>query len=205
MQEYKNKDNSYKFHNMDCLIAMKEMKDNQFDLAIVDPPYGMKISGNPFRQRYDLKQWDIPPNQEYFNELFRVSKNQIIWGGNYFNLPPSQGFLIWDKVISQNFTLAMCEFAWMSFKKPAKIWRKCVLAEKNKIHPTQKPILLYKWLLQNYAKKGDTILDTHIGSGSSAIACYLEGYDFTGFELDIDYYNNMLERFVKHYRQPSLF
>lgn len=186
--------------------ALREMPDNAFELAICDPPYGIGISSNPIRQQHSKKQWgNNIPSDEYFNELRRVSKNQIIWGGNYFDLPPSQGFLIWDKVQPHDFSLAMCEYAWMSFQKPAKMWKRSVLAEKNKQHPTQKPVALYKWLLNNYAKAGDKILDTHLGSGSIAIACHDLGFDLTGYELDEDYYNAACERIGKHTSQLQLF
>jgi len=186
--------------------AMRGMADNHFDLAIVDPPYGIGISSNPVRQQHDKKQWDNAiPDTEYFRELMRVSANQIIWGGNYFDLPPSQGFLIWDKVQPHDFSLAMCEYAWMSFQKPAKMWKKSVLAERGKIHPTQKPVALYKWLLTNYAQEGDTILDTHMGSGSIAIACHDLGFDLVGYELDKDYYAAACKRLDDHQRQGQLF
>ena len=192
--------------NCDCMELMKDAPDNHWDLAICDPPYGIGISSNPVRQKHGRKHWDnATPNDDYFNDLRRVSRHQIIWGGNYFDLPPSQGFLIWDKVQPHDFSLAMCEYAWMSFKKPAKMWQKSVLAEKGKIHPTQKPVALYKWLLQNYAKDGDKILDTHLGSGSIAIACYYMGFDLTGSELDPDYYAAMMARIDKETRQQELF
>jgi site-specific DNA-methyltransferase (adenine-specific) len=188
--------------NGDCMEALREMDANQFDLAIVDPPYGIGISKNPVRQQHERKQWDSEiPDDEYFYQLRRVSQNQIIWGGNYFDLPPTQGFLIWDKVQPHDFSLSMCEFAWMSFQKPAKIFKRSVLAERNKQHPTQKPVALYKWLLSNYAKDGDSILDTHLGSGSIAIACHDMGFDLTGYELDADYYAAAGARLDKHRSQ----
>src|SRR5699024_126176 len=161
------------FLNGDCMEGMKEIPDKYFDLAIVDPPYGIGISENPVRQAHAKKQWDknIPPN-EYFKELVRVSKNQVIWGGNYFDLPPTKNYIIWDKVQPHDFSLAMCELAWCSIQKPIKMFTYSVLRERNKIHPTQKPVALYHWLLNNYAKEGDKILDTHVGSASSLIACH---------------------------------
>ena len=192
-------------YNKDCLEAMKLMKDNQFDLAIVDPPYGIGISKNPVRQKHNKKEWDNSiPTKEYFKELFRVSKNQIIWGGNYFDLPPTQGFFIWDKKQPHDFSLAMCEYAWSSLQKPAKIWSLSVLKEKGKIHPTQKPVELYEWLLINNAKQGNKILDTHLGSGSIAIACHNLGYDLEGYELDKEYYDNALKRIKEHQSQLRL-
>ena len=192
--------------NEDNMKLMGRYEDNHFDLAIVDPPYGIGISSNPVRQQHDRKQWDDNiPNDAYFKELFRVSKNQIIWGGNYFDLPPTQGFFIWDKKQPHDFSLAMCEYAWSSIKKPAKMWSLSVLKEKGKIHPTQKPIELYKWLLINNAKPGDKILDTHLGSGSIAIACHDLGFDLTACELDTDYYNAAMKRIEDHKKQLQLF
>ena len=192
--------------NCDCMDMMAEYEDGHFELAIVDPPYGIRISINPVRQQHKKKTWDNAiPKQDYFDELFRVSKNQIIWGGNYFKLSATQGFLIWDKIQPHNFSLAMCEYAWMSFQKPAKIFKRSVLKERNKIHPTQKPVALYKWLLQNYAKPGDKILDTHMGSGSIAIACHYMGFNLTACELDPDYYKAACERIDRETRQISLF
>lgn len=138
-----------------------------------------------------IRHWDIAPQPEYFNELARVSKNQIIWGGNYFDLPPTRCFLIWRKLtISENFTMAMCEYAWTSFNGNAK-WYECPPQGKlgeERIHPTQKPIALYEWILTNYAKPGNKIVDTHAGSASSLIACHRMGYEYVGFEIDQDYF-----------------
>jgi len=195
-----------KMFNMDCVEFMKQYPDNHWELAICDPPYGLKISSNPIRQQHQKKSWDNSiPNKEYFKELFRISKNQIIWGGNYFDLPPSQGFIIWDKVQPENFSLAMCEYAWSSIQSPAKIWKKSVLSEQEKIHPTQKPIKLYEWILSKYAKEGDKILDTHVGSGSSRIACHNLKFDFFGCELDEDYFKQAEQRYQEHIRQETLF
>ena len=185
---------------------MARYEDNHFDLAIVDPPYGIGISKNPIRQQHQKKQWDHSiPNKDYFKELFRVSKNQIIWGGNYFDLPPTQGFFIWDKKQPHDFSLAMCELAWSSIQKPAKMWSLSVLKEKGKIHPTQKPIELYEWLLINNAKEGDKILDTHLGSGSIALACHNLGFDLTACELDKDYYDAAIKRIDQHKAQIRMF
>lgn len=177
--------------NENNLDLMKRYSDKYFDLAIVDPPYGIGISKNPVRQMHKKKDWDNEiPSKQYFDELFRVSKNQIIWGGNYFDLPPSQGFYIWDKKQPENFSLAMCEYAWSSIQKPAKIWSLSVMKEQNKIHPTQKPIELYEWLIMRNAEKGYKILDTHLGSGSIAIAIDIINkreklnLQFIGCELD---------------------
>jgi site-specific DNA-methyltransferase (adenine-specific) len=185
---------------------MAGLPDKAFDLAIVDPPYGIGISGNPVRQQHDKKQWDNAiPSDKYFDELFRVSKNQIIWGGNYFTLPASQGFIIWDKIQPENFSLAMCEYAWSSIQSPAKIFKQSVLLERGKIHPTQKPVALYKWLLSRYTKPGDKILDTHGGSGSICIACHDLGFDLTWMELDADYYQAACNRYKDHAAQAVLF
>ena len=209
---------------MDCMEGMKQYPDNHFELAIVDPPYGLnyaKLAGSKkskhgWKER-EASEWDKKiPTQDYFNSLLRVSKNQIIWGGNYFNLPPSRCFVIWDKV--QRIDQADCEFAWTSFKKSARVFRyargnESGFAPKLKgterfginIHPTQKPIKLYEWLLTNYANQGDKILDTHVGSGSSRIACHKMGFDFTGYEIDEDYWNAQEQRYKQFKKQLTLF
>ena len=194
--------------NEDCMELLKRTPDNFYDLAICDPPYGIGISNKPVRQKHNKKTWDDSiPNEEYFKELFRVSKNQIIWGGNYFidYLSNSQGFIIWDKKQPENFSLAMCEFAYSSIQSPAKIFRYSVLSEKDKIHPTQKPVALYKWLLDKYAKEGDKILDTHGGSMSIAIACADYGFELTCCELDKEYYDKGIQRVKNHVSQLKLF
>jgi len=194
-----------KITNEDCMELMARYPDNHFELAIVDPPYGIGISSNPVRQQYDKKQWDNAiPDEEYFQELKRVSKEQIIWGGNYFDLPPTQNYIVWNKLQPQEFSLAMCELAWCSIQKPIKMFTYSVLTERNKIHPTQKPVALYKWLLKNYAKEGDKILDTHMGSGSIAIACHYMGFDLTACELDKEYYDQAMERITNQTRQITL-
>jgi site-specific DNA-methyltransferase (adenine-specific) len=190
----------------DCMDYMATLPDNAFELAIVDPPYGIGISSNPVRQAHKKKTWDNNiPSEAYFLEVMRVSANQIIWGGNYFNLPPSQGFVIWDKKQPQDFSLAMCEYAWSSIQSPAKMFRYSVLMGGEKVHPTQKPVALYRWLLHNYAKQGDRILDTHLGSGSSAIACHGMGFDMVGIELDADYYQASVKRFKEQTSQLGIF
>jgi len=192
--------------NEDNMELMKRYPDDYFDLAIVDPPYGIGISKNPIRQQHKKKEWDNAiPTSEYFKELFRVSKNQIIWGGNYFDLPASQGFFIWDKKQPHDFSLAMCEMAWTSIQKPAKMWSLSVLKERGKIHPTQKPVELYEWQLMNNANTGYKILDTHLGSGSIAIACHNLDYDLTACELDKDYYEASIKRIKNHISQQRLF
>lgn len=152
--------------------------------------------------RKKIISWDYAPNEEYFKELFRVSKNQIIWGGNYFSLPPTRCFLIWEKTnVPENFTMAMAEYAWCSIQGNAKIFKYSAVGQEGRFHPTQKPIELYQWILSKYAKQGDKILDTHLGSGSSRIACYNGGYDFWGYEIDKEYFEKQEERFENHTSQ----
>jgi site-specific DNA-methyltransferase (adenine-specific) len=195
-------------HLCDCMEFMKGIPDKYYELAIVDPPYGIGISSNPVRQAHNKKDWDSAiPKKEYFMELLRISQNQIIWGGNYFldYLMATQNITVWDKKQPQDFSLAMCEFAWNSIQSPAKIFRYSVLKENGKIHPTQKPVALYKWLLKNYAKPGDKIFDSHVGSGSIRIACYDMGFDFEGCEIDKDYWDAQEDRFNTHIKQGDLF
>jgi site-specific DNA-methyltransferase (adenine-specific) len=206
-------------YNMDCMIGMKQFPDKYFELAIVDPPYGIKISKMNFvtsgakligkAKRNDYRGqglWDdSPPPKEYFDELFRVSKNQIIWGGNYFtnNLNPTKSWIIWDKRVQEKYSndFADCELAWCS-SGVARVFRylyngmlqKDMKNKEKRTHPTQKPVALYKWLLTNYAHKGDKILDTHMGSGSEEIACYDMGFEYIGFEIDKDYFEKAQER-----------
>tara|TARA_R110001592_G_scaffold351111_1_gene647968 strand:- start:25 stop:660 length:636 start_codon:yes stop_codon:yes gene_type:complete len=204
-------------YNQDCLEAMKDMKDNQFDLAIVDPPYGINITKNKRLNNNSKKDWDKEiPTPEYFKELFRVSKNQIIWGGNYFieYLKNTRCYLNWDK-LNHSDTYADCEMAWTSFDKNAKIFKymwdgnrygfigaiQGVGKKSIRTHPTQKPVALYEWLLINYAKEGDKILDTHLGSGSIAIACHNLGYDLTGYEIDKEYFDAATKRLQQHKSQ----
>lgn len=187
------------------------MPDKAFQLAIVDPPYGIGdrfkggATGKMNFNEIVNKAWDTAPSADYFKELFRVSENQIIWGGNYFDLPPTRCFITWDKGISEDFSLAMAELAWTSFDKLAKIFRLCVPKDGLKIHPTQKPVALYEWLLTHYAHPGDRILDTHLGSGSSRIAAYNLGFDFVGCEIDKDYFDAQERRFADHTAQQNLF
>ena len=198
------------YYNEDCMVGMARYSDKYFELAIVDPPYGIgdKFKGGKtgkmnFNEVVN-KAWDKIPDDEYFDELVRVSKNQIIWGGNYFNLPPTRCLIVWDKFISEDFSLAMAEFAWTSFDRLAKIFRLATPKTSERIHPTQKPVVLYKWLLTNYAKPGDKILDTHVGSASSLIACHDMGFDAVGFELDHDYYKASKQRLESFMAQPKL-
>jgi site-specific DNA-methyltransferase (adenine-specific) len=237
-------DNTIVF-NMDCMEGMKDFPDKCFDLAIVDPNYGIGENKGQHKSRnvnridrrtgksivikhkgYAVKDWDNDrPSIDYFKELQRVSKNQIIWGGNYFSdmLSDSSCWVVWDKVNGES-DFADCELAWTSFKSAVRLFRfmwsgfcqgKSIteghinqgnkeLCEKR-IHPTQKPVALYKWLLKNYAKEGDVILDTHCGSQSSRIAAFDMGFDFTGYELDKDYFEAGNKRFANHKAQLKLF
>ena len=220
-------------YNMDCMDYMRSMPDKFFELAVVDPPYGINApnmtmgtnmnrkhggyNGESVAQRLKkgrlnqgagkLKNralntmpcdWDFnPPGKEYFDELFRVSKNQVIWGGNYFDLPPTRGIVCWDKLQPwENFS--QFELAWTSFDRPAAIIRLSNTGGSNKevkIHPTQKPVALYHWILKKFANLGDRILDTHLGSGSSRIAAYKMGFDFYATEIDKEYFDAQEERF----------
>jgi site-specific DNA-methyltransferase (adenine-specific) len=196
-------------YNEDCIEVMKRYEDNYFDIAIVDPPYGIDInsSGTHFKKKYEIKDWDkATPNDEYFKELKRVSKNQIIWGGNYFldRLGNCKCFIIWDKKIAEDMSFAMCEMAWTSFKNGAKIYNKTA-TQLNRIHPTQKPIGLYDWLIDRYAEKGQIILDTHLGSGSSRISANKAGLSFVGCEIDKDYFNAQEKRYKEFISQTRLF
>ena len=219
-------------YNMDCIAGMKEYPDKYFDLAIVDPPYGIGYDGNTTanggiagrrngftnKQHHIKKGWDNErPSDEYFTELQRVSKNQIVWGGNYFAdlLPPKKGWIFWDKKITNanNTNFSDGELAWTSFD--------CILRRftydwigfgylnnpqgEKKIHPTQKPVKLYKWLLDKYAQQGDKILDTHLGSMSIAIACADYGFELTGCELDKEYFDKGVQRVKNHVSQLKLF
>jgi site-specific DNA-methyltransferase (adenine-specific) len=197
-----------RLYNMDNMQGMKQFPDKYFDLAIVDPPYGISITDSGRLGKYNINnnRWDDNiPTDDYFNELFRISKNQIIWGGNYFPLPPTRGFIIWDKKQPEGVSFASCEFAWSSFDKSAKTFYFSPMQDKHRFHPTQKPVALYKWLLTRYANKGDKILDTHVGSASSLIACHELGFDYIGFEIDEDYYKMAQERLEAAKAQINLF
>lgn len=222
-------------YNCDCMELLKQTPDNYYSLALVDPPYGigmdkennsmsagirqdgtirkMKSWKNPKPKNYTKKLWDNSiPQKKYFEELIRVSKNQIIWGGNYFAefLKPHGGYVVWEKGVPDGMSLSQAELAyntccnnikivkilWAGFKKQN---------NENRFHPTQKPVALYKWLLHNYAKDGDKILDTHLGSGSIAIACHDYGFELTACELDKEYYDNAVQRIKDHVSQLTLF
>ena len=200
------------FINGDCMDYMKTMPDKCVELAITDPPYGIgagkEVEHNGWKS-YGIKQWDNEsPTDEYFAQLFRISRNQIIWGANHYisKMPHDFScFIIWDKG-QRDFSLADGEMAWTSFDKAARIftYARARALQEGKIHPTQKPIALYKWLLSNYAKPGDKILDTHVGSASSLIACHQMGFEYWGFELDPDYYKAAMERLAKAKAQVSM-
>jgi site-specific DNA-methyltransferase (adenine-specific) len=207
-----------KLYNANCMEVMKTFKDKQFDLAICDPPYGISVNMNMGKKkgekdRYKNKEWDNAiPEKPYFDELKRVSKNQIIWGGNYFTeyLKPSMCWICWDKKVPEGLSFSDFELAWTSFNSAAKKVRLSnsgFMANHSgeRIHPTQKLTSLYKWLLQNYAKEGDTILDTHFGSLSIGIACHDMKFDLTAIELDKDYYEMAKKRLINHQKQLTLF
>jgi site-specific DNA-methyltransferase (adenine-specific) len=226
-------------YHIDCMRYMSEFPDKWFELAIVDPPYGINVNKMSMgsgcgilKQKSTVKKlnnsrlkgsgklkdriinqmscdWDLyPPTAAYFEELFRVSRNQIIWGGNYFNLPPTRCFVIWDK--EQTFpNFSACEFAWTSFDMPAKLFRYTnrgfMCEDKSpKIHPTQKPVALYAWQLKNFAKTGDKILDTHLGSGSSRIAAYKLGFDFYGCEINRYFFDGQEKRFLSECKNTEI-
>jgi site-specific DNA-methyltransferase (adenine-specific) len=202
------------FYNCDNMEFMAKFPDGYFELAIVDPPYGININVSMGRRK-GYKKSDYHkfagsdsaiPSADYFQELFRVSKNQIIWGGNYMieHLAPSPCWLIWDKGFSEDVTFAQFELAWTSFSSSAKKYDKYP-SQQDRIHPTQKPISLYEWQLMRYAKEGDKILDTHVGSGSSRIACHNLKFDFFGCELDENYFKQAEQRYQDHIRQETLF
>ena len=211
-----------KIYNEDCLEAMKQMPDNYFELAIVDPPYGIGVDGGigggvlAKQSSFVKKGWDNDaPSKEYFKELFRISKNQIIFGANHFIERfnrNSSCWIVWDKDNGKN-NFADCELAWTSFKTSVRKFKfkwQGMLQEnmknkEKKIHPTQKPSALYEWLLNNYANKGDKILDTHLGSGSSIIACKKFGYEYMAFELDKDYFEATNKRIAKFNNQGNMF
>lgn len=210
------------YENIDCMELMATLKDKEIDLAIVDPEYGVNkqllrtpsiSKGSKFSNKYFEKQWDKGrPPIEYFKELFRVSKNQIIWGGNYFAdlLRPARCYIVWDK-LCDGFTSINPEMAWTNFDLPIGIFKrghgldKGFMLKDVSIHPTQKPVKLYEWLLTNYAKPNDLILDTHCGSASSLIACENLGFKYIASELDKDYYSQSLQRLEAHLAQGKLF
>lgn len=203
--------------NEDNMELMARYPDGYFDLAIVDPPYGIDAGkmtmGRGSRNdtgKNKKKNWDNEkPKKSYWNELFRVSKNQIVWGANYFTdfLPPSMGWVYWDKLKGIN-DFSDGELAFTSFNRALRHYNKRVIdktVDRNRVHPTQKPVALYEWILMHYAKEGDKILDTHLGSGSIAIACHNLGFELTACELDTDYYNAAMKRINENKSQTRLF
>jgi site-specific DNA-methyltransferase (adenine-specific) len=196
-------------HLMDCIEGMKQYPDKWFDLAVVDPEFGIGIGRSP-RLTTDkglkIKEWDDKPiGDKYFEQLFRVSKEQIIWGANYYAMPPTKHCIIWDKKQPEKLSFGMFDFAWTSFDGANKIFRKSVQDEKDKIHITQKPVALYDWIFHNYAKTDFKILDTHLGSQSSRIAAHKHGLDFTAFELDEEYFEKGNKRFDDFISQTTIF
>lgn len=200
----------------DCMDYMRSLPDKAFELAIVDPPYGIDVGNKPMSSKWgssrlEKKDWDKgAPNDAYFAELRRVSDNQIIWGANYFaQCWPVRSYVVWDK--GEGFkgrSFSECEIGAITIDGNAKVYKRDPLAGgdyKGKIHPTQKPVKLYQWLLANYAKPGDRILDTHLGSGSSAIAAHYAGFEFVGIELDQDYYAAAVKRFENETKQGDMF
>ena len=215
------------FYNMDCMTGMKEFPDKYFDLAICDPPYGGVTQGGYMKNQmgggiaknrndYHLSLWQCErPSKAYFDELQRVSKAQVIWGGNYYAtlLPDSQCWLVWDKEKPEGFSFADVELAWTSFNLASRIfhfaWNGMIQGDMKhkeyKIHPTQKPVALYEWIIRKYAKEGDTILDTHVGSASSLIACHNTGHKYVGFEIDPVYYQQAKKRLEDETAQMNIF
>ena len=211
-------------HNLDCMEGMKQFPDNYFSLAICDPPYGGVTQGGYMQntssvlaknKKYHVALWEQnKPDLEYFKELRRVSRNQIIWGGNYFAdmLPSSQCWIVWDKENGENH-FADCELAWTSFNSAVRIFRfkwqgmlqGNMKSKENRIHPSQKPVALYEWLLNKYAKDGDTILDTHVGSASSLVACHRTRHKFVGFEIDKTYFDLAQKRLDEEMAQMDIF
>jgi site-specific DNA-methyltransferase (adenine-specific) len=194
---------------MDNMEFMAQFEDGFFDLAVVDPEFGIGI-GKSARLVTDKglksKDWDNKPiSMNYFDELFRISKDQIIWGGNYYALPPTKHCIIWDKKQPEGLSFGMFDFGWTSFNGANKIFRKSVQDEKDKIHPTQKPVALYDWIYKNYATAGMKVIDTHLGSGSNRISAYKAGMNFYSCEIDEDYFNDQEKRFANFKSQLNLF
>lgn len=202
--------------NMDCMDLMKEFPDKHFDLAIVDPPYGINIGANKSgmgrrkgdaKAKYDMGDWDSsPPDADYFKELFRISKNQIIWGANHFiDMIPirSSCWIVWDKMFSSEVSFAQVELAWTSFDSTAKMFKSSPM-QPDRIHPTQKPRALYSWLLMNYSKPGEKVFDSHLGSGSHAVSAHYFGVDLTASEIDKGYFDQASKRIHRETAQTEL-
>lgn len=215
-----------KIHCGDCLDFMRRMPDKSVDLVLTDPPYGggvevafnrfgglfnkykkIERTGGTWAEKYkkNIKEWDVAPPEEVFREIFRVSKNQIIWGGNYFNLPPTRCFYVWKKLtISENFSMAQAEYAWTSYNSNAKVFE-CAPQDNKRFHPTQKPIKLFKWCLKQSGLKSGVVFDPFSGSGTTAVACHDLGLDYICVEKDCDYYQKSIERLEEYKKQPRLF
>jgi len=194
--------------NEDNMALMSRYENNYFDLAIVDPPYrDVNQPTKDMRANGSMKSLEGRPTKEYWNELLRVSKNQIIWGANNFELPQFKGFFVWDKCIPFDFTMSMAEIASLSegIATISKIWKFRIAGSEHRIHPTQKPRQLYNFLLDTYAKEGDKILDTHLGSGSLALACHERRFNLTACEIDKEYYEASIKRIKGHIAQQRLF
>jgi site-specific DNA-methyltransferase (adenine-specific) len=206
-------------HHADCMEIMAQYPYKHFDLAVVDPPYGIDLANMNMgigkgkkcskiaNRKWKAKGWDTEtPSSLYFNELVRISKNQIIWGGNYFDLPPCKNYIIWDKEIPEGLSFADCEMAWTSFDKAPRIFRHSAYLDKaNKFHPTQKPIKLYDWVYKNYLPEGGKVIDTHLGSGSNRIAADKAGnINFVGCELDRDYFDAQEKRWSNYKAQLTI-
>ena len=188
----------------DCLSVMKQMPDKCVDLVLTDPPYGIGIASNPFRQKFEKQDWDDEtPNKEYFDEIFRISKEQIIWGGNYFDLPPTQCFYVWDKVQPEDFSSSMVEMAWVSKQAPAKMYKKRVVSI-EKFHPTTKPYEMMAWCLK-FFPDALTVLDPFLGSGTTALACKMLGRNYIGIEKEQKYVDIANQRIADFDKQQSLF
>jgi site-specific DNA-methyltransferase (adenine-specific) len=188
----------------DCLELMRDMPDGSVDAVVTDPPYGIGIASNPFRQKFAKSDWDAAPaTDDAIGEVLRVSRYQIIWGGNYFHLPPSQGFLVWDKAQPYAFSSAMCEQAWTNLQRPAKLFRYSVVSYEKK-HPTQKPAPLMVWSILYLPDDVDTVLDPFMGSGTTGVACVQTGRNFIGFEIDPGYFEIAKRRIADAQAQPAL-
>ena len=196
----------FTFHKGDCLPYMKAQPDGFFDLIVTDPPYGLGIAANPVRQKHERENWDNAiPQDEVFAEMFRVSKHQIIWGGNYYQLPPHKNYLVWDKQQPENFTLAMCEMAWTSFDMPAKIFRYSVQREGANIHPTQKPVALMRWCIAKFAEAGWKVFDPFAGVASTLVAAIELGLPAYGCEISPKYHSKGSKRCEQAVLSPSFY
>lgn len=197
------------FYNADCMDVLKDIQEKQFDLCLTDPPYGggCNAGGNGgvfSKYKKNIRDWDFAPEKQTFDEIFRVSKNQIIWGGNYFSLPPTRCFLVWDKLtISEAFSMAMCEYAWTSFNRNAKRYE-CAPQDSKRFHPTQKPVALIGWCLKLFTNEGESVIDCFSGSGTTAIACHRGKRRFVCIEKDKEYFEMSVKRYEDEIRQGIL-